>query len=306
MGGFSFVGLDRRQTADAVGRFLGALVRRPSVVAQQALRLTAEELAILTRMSERSADPKDRRFADPIWSEQPWKTIMQSYLAFRDTVMETVDQVGLDEASADRARFGLMQFTEAVAPSNNLTTNPVALKRAVETKGASLVNGAKHLIDDLRNNGGIPSQVDRRPFVLGENMAATPGTVIRRTEQYELIQYTPVTKRVRSRPLVIIPPQINRFYFLDLAPGRSFVEHALANGQQVFLIAWRNPGPEHRNWSLETYVAACIDAMETVLSVSRTKQVNTLGFCAGGMTQSILLAYLAAQGRISSTPPRWR
>ena len=297
LGGFSFVGLDRKQSVDAVRRYAAALVRRPSTVAQHALQFTAEELSILTGTSERTPDPKDRRFADPVWQRAVWKRVAQSYLAFSDAVMSTVDEAGLDPASADRARFGLMQITEALAPTNNLVLNPLALRRAAETRGQSLRAGARHLLHDLRRNNGIPSQVDTRPFVLGENMAATPGAVIRRTEQYELIQYSPSTDRVRSRPVLVIPPQINRFYFLDLAPGRSLVEHAVANGQQVFLLSWRNPRPEHRSWSLDTYIAACIDAIETVLDVARVKSVNTIGFCAGGMTQSMLLGYLAAQER---------
>jgi polyhydroxyalkanoate synthase subunit PhaC len=297
LGGFSFVGLNRRQSADAVRRYAAALVRHPSAVGQHGLQLAAEELSILTGMSARAPDPKDRRFVDPAWQSGVWKRVAQSYLAFCDAVMSTIDEVGLDSASADRARFGLMQITEAIAPTNNLVTNPAALKRAVETRGASLRAGARHLLHDLRRNDGIPSQVDTRPFELGKNMAATPGAVVRRTEQYELIQYWPATDRVRKRPVVIIPPQINRYYFLDLAPGRSLVEHAVAHGQQVFLLSWRNPRPEHRTWSLDTYVAACIDAIETVLDITHTKSVNSLGLCAGGMTQSILLGYLAAQSR---------
>ncbi len=297
LGGYGLIGLDRRQVGDALRRYAGALVRHPSVVGQHALNLAAEELSIITGTSERALDPKDRRFADPAWQHGAWKRIAQSYLAVRDSVMSTIDEVGLNEASADRARFGLMQLTEAIAPTNNLVTNPAALKRAVETRGASLRAGSRHLIHDLRRNGGIPSQVDTRPFVLGENMAATPGAVVRRTDQYELIQFNPATARVRKRPVVIIPPQINRYYFLDLAPGRSFVEHAVNHGQQVFLISWRNPTSEHRNWSLDTYISACIDAIETAIEISGSKSVNSLGMCAGGMTQSILLGYLAAQSR---------
>ncbi len=297
LGGFSFVGLDRRQVTDAVGRFASALVRRPSVVGQQALRLAAEELSIVTGTSDRAPDPKDRRFSDPAWQGRGWKRVAQSYLAFRDVVMETIDEVGLDPASADRARFGLMQVTEALAPSNNLITNPPAIRRAIETRGQSLKAGARHLAHDLRHNGGIPSQVDTRPFELGRNMAATKGAVVHRTDQFELLQFAPLTAKVRKRPIVIIPPQINRYYFLDLAPNRSLVEHAVKQGQQVFLISWRNPKPEHRSWSLDTYISACIEAIETAIEITGSKTVNTLGLCAGGMTESLLLGYLAAKKR---------
>src|SRR6202034_565802 len=114
-----------------------------------------------------------------------------------------------------------------------------------------LVAGSRHLAHDVLRNGGLPSQVDTRPFVIGVTIGVTPGSVVYTTDQFELIQYGPVTRRVHERPVLVVPPQINRFYFLDLAPGRSFVEHAVARGLQVFMMSWRNPGPEHRQWSLD-------------------------------------------------------
>ena len=296
LGGFTFVGMDRDQAVAAVRRYALALALRPSVVARHAASLAIEQGRVLAGKSELKPEPKDRRFADPAWQNGVWKRVAQSYLALRDTVMDTVDHVGLDQGSRDRARFGLMQLTEAIAPTNNLITNPEALRKAVRTRGSSLRDGSRHLWHDILRNRGLPSQVDTRPFVIGENMAATPGAVVRRTEQYELIQYTPVGSRVRRRPVIVIPPQINRYYFLDLAPGRSFVEYAVSKGQQVFLISWRNPGREHRSWTLDTYINACLDAVHTTIDICGTKDVNSIGFCAGGMTQSMMLAYLQAQG----------
>lgn len=295
LGGFTFVGMDRGQVAAAVRRYAIALAGRPTVAANAALQMAREQARILVGRSDLAPDARDRRFADPAWRKPVWKRVAQSYVSVRDTVMETVERVGLDDGSADRARFGLMQITEAIAPTNNLTTNPAALRRALDTRGQSLRSGARHLLHDVRRNRGLPSQVDTRPFVIGENMAATPGAVVRRTEQYELIQYSPTRSRVRRRPVIIIPPQINRYYFLDLAPGRSFVEHAVASGQQVFLISWRNPTRQHRSWTLDTYISACIDAIHTVMDISGASDVNSVGFCAGGMTQSMMLAYLHAQ-----------
>ncbi len=297
LGGVTFVGLDRRQTAQALMRYAGQAVRRPGVIAASGVGLAAEELRIVTGNSSLAPDPKDRRFADRSWQGTGWRQLVQSYLALRDTVYASIDQLDLDEGSKERARFGLMQITEAVAPSNNLLTNPVAIRKALKTRGTSLVDGARHLAWDVRNNGGLPSQVDTRPFRVGETIAATPGSVVRRTDQFELIQYEPSTPKVRRRPLVIIPPQINRYYFLDLAPGRSFVEYAVSRGQQVFMISWRNPQEEHRHWSLDTYVTAIIDAVETACAITRSKDANTIGFCAGGMTQSITLGLLQATGR---------
>ncbi len=297
LGGFTFVGLDRKQTAQALARFTAKAIQRPGAIASRTLAFGAEQVRILTGNSSISPDPKDRRFADPEWRKPGWRQLVQSYLAFRDAVQGSVDEVDLDGGSRERARFGLMQITEALAPSNNLLTNPVALRTARRTRGASLAAGARHLTHDIRHNHGLPSQVDTRPFAVGKNIAATPGLVVKRTDQFELIHYRPSTAKVHSRPLVIIPPQINRYYFLDLAPGRSFAEFAVANELQVFMISWRNPQPEHRHWSLDTYVTAIIEALETVTEITGSDDANTIGFCSGGMTQSILLGYLSATGR---------
>lgn len=296
-GGMTFIGLDAKQTASAVLRFAAKAVRQPGLAAATAADLISEELRILSGSSELAPDRKDRRFADKRWQRSGWKQVVQSYLAFRSAVEAGLDGVDLDDASKERARFGLMQVVEALAPSNNLLTNPVALRKAIDSRGASLAAGARHLAYDVRHNGGLPSQVDTRPFVVGETMACTPGSVVKRTDQFELIQYHPTTPKVRRRPIVIIPPQINRYYFLDLAPHRSLVEYAVSRGHQVFIMSWRNPQSEQRHWSLDTYVSACIDGLETAAAITRSKDVNSIGFCAGGMTQSIMLGYLAATGR---------
>jgi len=149
----------------------------------------------------------------------------------------------------------------------------------------------------VRHNGGMPSQVDTRPFTVGGNIAVSPGRVVFRSEVLELIQYQPTTPTVRERPVMIVPPQVNKFYFLDLAPGRSFIEHAVAQGLQVFTISWRNPTPAQRDWSLDTYVAACLEAAEVTRDIAGTDDLNLIGFCAGGITQSLLLGHLAATGR---------
>jgi polyhydroxyalkanoate synthase len=221
---------------------------------------------------------------------------MQSYLATRDSVLAAPDQVDLDEKSAARARFVLMQLTEALAPTNSLLTNPAAIKKAAATKGRSLVAGGRHLAHDVRRNGGLPSQVDTRPFVIGATIAVTPGSVVYTCDQFELIQYKPTTARVAERPVLIVPPQINRFYFLDLAPGRSFAEHAVSQGLQVFMVSWRNPGREQRSWGLDIYVQACLDAIKVANEITRSERCNVIGFCAGGLTLASLLGHLGAIG----------
>jgi polyhydroxyalkanoate synthase len=169
------------------------------------------------------------------------------------------------------------------------------LKRAIDTGGGSLLRGLQNLLGDVTGNGAMPSQVDRSAFEVGRNLALTPGAVVYRDEVLELLQYAPTTERVHRRPLVLVPPQINKYYFLDLAPGKSFVEFAVASGIQTFVVSWRNPTAEHRDWGLETYLEALEKAIEAARAVTRSADVNVLGACAGAVTLMPLLAHLAAR-----------
>jgi polyhydroxyalkanoate synthase subunit PhaC len=289
-----FVGLTLGQVTRAGTRWAGALARRPSMLAGSVLGWTADEARVIAGRSPVAPDPKDRRFADPAWSRSPvWRRMAQSYLVSRDRVLGSVDRLDLDEKSAERARFALMQVTEAAAPTNNLLTNPAALRTVVKTRGMSVVRGGRHLLDDALHNGGMPSQVDTRPFKIGVNTAATPGAIVYRSPMFELIQYTPSTPMVRAVPTVLIPPQINRFYFLDLSPGRSFIEYAVSQGLQVFCISWRNPTPRQRDWDLGDYAACCVQAMRVAAAITGAPHVNLAGFCAGGMTTCSVLSHLA-------------
>ncbi len=159
----------------------------------------------------------------------------------------------------------------------------------------SLVKGLKNLVDDVRNNGGLPSQVDKRPFKVGENLATTEGQVILRTEMMEVIQYKPLTAEVRQTPLLIVPPQINKFYASDLTPDRSMFRYLLSKGFQLFAISWRNPTAKHANWGLEDYVLQIIEAIGAVTKITKSKTVNISGACSGGITLATLLSYMAAK-----------
>jgi polyhydroxyalkanoate synthase len=187
-------------------------------------------------------------------------------------------------------------FADALAPTNSLLGNPAALKRAFDTAGLSLLRGARNLLHDIGQNGGMPATVDPRPFRLGDNVAASPGAVVHRDDVFELIQYRPATDAVYERPLVVVPPQINKYYVLDIAPGRSFIQHAVASGLPLFTISWRNPTSEQRDWGLDTYVNACLRAIEMAAEITGADAVNVMGLCAGGVTMSLLLGYLAATG----------
>jgi polyhydroxyalkanoate synthase len=260
-----------------------------------------QELARITSGSSRVAPAaKDRRFADPAWRTNPaYRRIGQSYLAGSAGLSRLVDELergGADWHTVERARFAIDILTSAAAPTNTVAGNPAALKRAFDTGGASLLHGLGHWWDDLRHNGGMPSQTDRAVFKVGKDLAITPGGVVARSELTELLQYQPSTTAVRPRPVLIVPPPIGRHYFLDLRPGRSFVEYAVSRGLQVFMLVWRNPGPEHGHWDLDDYATAVVSAMDTIKEVTGAEDLNVLGFCAGGIITTTVLNHLAASG----------
>jgi polyhydroxyalkanoate synthase len=207
-----------------------------------------------------------------------------------------IDDADLDKKDADRARFVLGLFTDTVAPSNTLLGNPAAMKQMYETGGASLVKGLTHMLEDLANNGGLPSQVNMKAFQVGKDLALSPGAVVFKNEVLELIQYQPTTPQVYGRPLLLVPPQVNKFYVMDLSPGKSIMRYLVANGQQVFAISWRNPTPEQREWGFETYDQAILEAIEAVRAITASLDVNVVGSCLGGMTLATLLGHLAARG----------
>jgi len=296
LGANPFVRLDPTDLLTTAAR-VGAAAARPALLGRQLGKFGQELLEVAMGRSERQPERGDRRFADPTWSENAgYRRLMQAYLAACAGVQHLLDEVPVDERERTRARFVASLATEALAPTNRLFGNPAALKRALETGGASVTRGLRHFVDDLRHNGGMPRQVDARPFVLGKTVAVSPGEVVFRNDQLELIQYRPSTPAVRARPILFIPPQINKFWVLDLAPGRSMVEYAVSRGQQFFAISWRNPTSEARAWGIDTYVSAARAATEAATAIVGD-QVNVLGACAGGITTACLLAHLAALGR---------
>jgi polyhydroxyalkanoate synthase subunit PhaC len=289
--------------------FTGAAIRTTlQQIAQQALQhpqLTLQHAAgFLTDLGRGlngqptlAPDPKDKRFLDPAWQASPWyRAALHIYLAWQQRLYAFVDDANLSPHDADRARFTLALLTEALAPTNTLLGNPAALKKALETGGISLARGLMHLLDDIAHNGGMPSQVDRTAFQIGKHLALTPGAVVFKNEVLELIQYAPATDQVYRRPLLMVPPQINKFYVLDLAPGKSLIEHAVRQGIPTFAVSWRNPTPAQREWGLETYMRALLEAIDAVRDISASEDLNILGACSGGMTLTALLGHLAARG----------
>jgi polyhydroxyalkanoate synthase len=295
LGANPFVGLTRRQVGAALGRLMGRVAVEPGALVTRAVDTGRQLVEVALGKSDVAPDPADKRFADPAWTKNPgYRRLLQAYLVQRDALFRLVDDVGLDDKSRDRARFAVSLVTEAAAPTNTLLGNPSALGKAWLTRGQSLVAGLRHYRHDLRHNGGMPSMVDTRPFKVGENLAVTPGEVIHRAELFELIQYAPAGARTFRRPLVAIPPQINKYYISDLAPRRSFVEYTVAAGVPYFTVSWRNPTPAQRDWDLAAYVSACKEAIEVACDVSASSDANVAGMCAGGITLACLLGHLAA------------
>ena len=241
---------------------------------------------------------RDRRFADPAWSQNPLlHRAVQGYLATSRAAGALVDDAGLEWRDDQRVRFLVENLVQALSPSNVPLVNPESAKAAIDTAGGSLARGSLSFLRDMAAPPRIPEMVDTSPFAVGRTVAVTPGAVVLRTEVLELIQYRPQTERVREIPLLIAPPTINKYYALDLAPGRSLIEYLVRGGQQVFVISWRNPDARHAAWGLDTYVQSVLDAFDAVQRICRTDRAALMGICAGGIIASIAAAHLASAGQ---------
>jgi polyhydroxyalkanoate synthase subunit PhaC len=270
----------------------------PAAVAREMPWLAGELAKIALGRSDISFDQRDQRFGDEAWRTVPYFRILgQSYRLFEMWMNRMQDSVDGSWENKARARFAADVITAALSPANYLGTNPAALRKAAETGGMSLMRGAQNMLRDLAR-GGMPSAADRKQFVVGQNLACTPGAVVYREEMFELLQYTPTTPGVHAIPLLMIPPQVNRHYILDLSPGRSVAEFAVSQGIKVFMIVWRDPDSRlgHGAWGLDDYLAAEERANEVVKKIAHSDKVNLLGLCAGGMTLSYVLAHYAAIG----------
>jgi polyhydroxyalkanoate synthase len=271
-------------------------IKQPPLALKHYTNFLLEMGRVITGQSTVEPDARDKRFTDEVWKTNPfYRSLLQTYLTWQQSLNAFTYDADLDKKDADRARFALSLFADTVAPTNTLLGNPAAMKKMYETGGASLVRGLTHMLEDLANNGGMPSQVDMKAFQVGKDLAISPGTVVFKNEVLELIQYQPTTPRVYGRPLLFVPPQVNKYYVMDLSPNKSLIRYLVANGVQVFAISWRNPTPEHREWGFETYDQAILEAIDVVRAITSCPDINILGACLGGMTLATLLGYLAAQ-----------
>ena len=206
---------------------------------------------------ELTPEKGDRRFKDKGWKLNPgFRRLLQAYLATGQTVDKLIADADLDQRSEQRVRFVASNVLDALAPSNSPLLNPTVLKAVIDSGGLNFVQGARNLVGDVGGRPFLPSSVDKSKFKVGEDLAVTPGAVVYRSEVFELLQYDPQTDKVHEAPLLVVPPMINKYYVADLAPGQSMMEWAVKQGQQVFMISWRNPDSSHADWNDDTYCAA--------------------------------------------------
>jgi len=291
------VGARSEDLTDAFKATSRQVVRRPIVAAKHALGLAGKWVDVVSGDSDYYPGKRDRRFADDSWRESGlFKRVLQGYLALDESLDEWVDELELNSVDERKARFIIDVLTDSLAPTNALLTNPAALKKARATRGGSLVQGVRHVLSDLRHNNAMPSQVDKSQFTVGENLACTEGAVVFRNEILELIQYQPTTPKVQQRPMMAVPPQINKFYVFDLTPEKSMYKFLVDQGIQLFTVSWKNPDVENRDWGLDNYIQALTEAVEAVQAITGQPALNLVGACSGGITASILSGYLDATG----------
>ncbi|RYD54694.1 MAG: class I poly(R)-hydroxyalkanoic acid synthase [Sphingomonadales bacterium] len=275
-----------------------------------AIRASADFWADTMQLWQRFLDPtnaqpyeetpeqaRDKRFKAPQWREEPvFDFLRQSYFVIADHLLKGVDALeGVEPRQKDQIRFATRGFIDAVSPTNFPATNPLVLEKIVETKGESLLKGLQHMLADIQK--GQMTQTAEGAFELGRNLAMTPGKVVKRTDLYELIQYSPVTEQVFKTPLIIFPPWINRFYILDLTPEKSFIAWAVSQGLTVFIVSWKSADASMKHVRWDDYVeAGQIDAIDTVRALLGVEAVHAIGYCVAGTTLAATLAVLAARG----------
>ncbi|QYY82441.1 MULTISPECIES: class II poly(R)-hydroxyalkanoic acid synthase [Pseudomonas] len=290
------VGLRGKDLLASARMVLKQAIKQPIHSARHVTHFGLELKNVLFGKSELQPAGDDRRFADPAWSQNPlYKRYLQTYLAWRKELHAWIDDSSLSPKDIARGHFVINLMTEAMAPTNT-AANPAAVKRFFETGGKSLLDGLSHLAKDLVHNGGMPSQVNMGAFEVGKSLGVTEGAVVFRNDVLELIQYKPITEQVHERPLLVVPPQINKFYVFDLSPDKSLARFCLRNNVQTFIVSWRNPTKAQREWGLSTYIDALKEAVDVVTAITGSKDVNMLGACSGGITCTALLGHYAAIG----------
>ena len=272
-------------------------LRQPMALMEESAKFSAQiARIILHEDDDKELAARDPRFNDPAWRHSGfYNRLLQAYFAWSRSLQNYAGCAGLEPKEAGRAKFLLSQVSEAFAPTNFLLGNPAALKRALESGGKSLIDGYYNWLSDVTARRPVPSQVDTRPFKIGENLATTPGEVVLRTDMFELLQYAPQTDKVHERPILVIPSIINKYYVFDLAPGRSLLEHLVQNGFTVFVMVHRNPRREHDGWGMDAYMDAMDQAVHAVQDISGCQDPHVLAVCGAAPLATSLAGYYAAR-----------
>ncbi len=290
------VGLSREDVVGTIGSIASGAIRHPFTVMEHAGHFGRGLAEVLVGRNKDEPHPKDKRFADDAWRKSPiHKRLYQSWAVMAKEVEALIEEFDLEETNHTRAQVLTSILTDALAPSNSVI-NPAVLKRAIDTGGLNFVSGLNNLANDIRKGNALPEMVDTSKFKVGENIAVSKGAVVHRTDMLELIQYAPTTETVKERPILFVPPQINKYYVLDLAPGRSLIEFLTNQGFTVFTVSWFNPSAWQGSWGLDAYVGELVDVIGAVCEITGQDKINISGGCSGGITTAMLLSHLAAKG----------
>ena len=283
----------------AIAGVAGGVARRPHKVIGRAAALGNDIARVAAGRSERTPARGDRRFRDAAWQEN-WllRRVLQGYLSAADAVDGVISDAELDWQTERQARFAASNVLDALAPTNFPWSNPTVLKAIIDEGGANLVRGATRFAADFAWPPRLPQNVDTSQFEVGGNLALTPGSVVLHTDVFELIQYKPATEQVHEVPLLFVPPTINKYYILDLAPGRSVVEYLVGQGMQVFLVSWRNPDESQAHFDLDTYASAVLEARDAVAAIVKSPAVHVNAACSGGIITAGALGHLAVEGSL--------
>lgn len=293
----SMVGIDPGDFLKAIRSTLYQLIRRPEISRREIGALIRNLSAALRGTSDFQPASNDKRFQDPGWSQDPLAyRALQCYLVMSDALDHWADQLDIDFLERLRMDMVIALLKSTIAPSNFLLTNPPAKKKAMATRGGSLLKGMRNLVNDIRFNKGMPSQVDKSQYEVGVNLATCKGEVIFRNEILELIQYYPEGSQVHSIPLFCVPPQVNRYYLFDMSPEKSFFKYMVAQGFQLFTVVWCNPSSKQQHLGIDDYISALVEAKTVMQQVTGQTTFNLMGACTGGITASIFAGYLHASG----------
>lgn len=307
-GASSMPGFDPQAATAAFEKFSQSLQQDPMQMLNAQINLWSDwvqmsQSAMLHHLygEDRNLPKGDKRFKDPAWSANPvFDYIKQSYLLVSRHVLGGVKQVqGLDKKEMEKLEFYTEQYLDAMSPSNFAATNPVVMQETLRTGGQNLINGLRNLLQDLEKGKGQLriSMTDTTAFELGVNIATTPGKVVFQNQMMQLLQFEPSTKTVIKKPLLIVPPWINKYYILDLQPENSFIKWAVSQGHTVFVISWVNPDESMANKTFDDYMLdGPLAALDAIKQATGEDKVNAIGYCIGGTLMSATLAYMKAKG----------